>query len=51
MSLRITQVSLVFFFGEVKNFEDKERVKETVKDSGPLKTDVEDNGNISRRKT
>jgi len=51
MSLRITQVSVVFFLGEVKNFEDKKKVKETVKDSGPLQTDAEDNGNICRRKT
>jgi len=44
MSLRITQVSVVFFLGEVKNFEDKERVKETVKDSGPLHIDAESVG-------
>lgn len=51
MSLRVTQVSVVFFLGEVKNFEGKERANEKVIGSGPLKIEVEDHGNNSRQKT
>jgi len=51
MSLRVTHVSVVFFLGEVKNIESKDRVNETVIDSGSLQIDAEMHGNISRQKT
>jgi len=51
MSLRVTQVSVVFFLGEVKNFEGKERVSEKMIYNGPLQIEVEVHGNIGRQKT
>jgi hypothetical protein len=51
MSLRVTQVAVVFFLQEFKNFQGKESVNETMIYSDPLQIEVEDHGNISRQKT